>query len=103
MSDQRVIQILGRIDGEPSPWDGQYVVEYDPDPNPAPAMGPGWYLTCHLVTTPELDKAARFSTQVAMETWRRQSRTAPLRPDGKPNRPLAAFTVVIFDADKEDR
>lgn len=31
----------------------------------------------------------------AIQAWRAQSRTTPLRDDGKPNRPLTAFTVTI--------
>lgn len=33
--------------------------------------------------------------KTAFEIWRKQSETLPLRPDGKPNRPLTAFTVEI--------
>jgi hypothetical protein len=31
----------------------------------------------------------------AWELWRRQSTVAPLRDDGKPNRPLTAYTIEI--------
>lgn len=31
----------------------------------------------------------------AMSAWRTQSTVTPLRPDGKPNRPLTAYTVEI--------
>lgn len=34
----------------------------------------------------------------ALAYWKRQSTVRPLRPDGKPNRPLSAFTVEIQDA-----
>lgn len=33
----------------------------------------------------------------AFEFWRQQSKTRPLRDDGKPNRPLTAKTVAIVD------
>jgi hypothetical protein len=50
----------------------------------------------HVVFTPHVEKALRFeSAGAAMEFWRTRSKTVPTRPDGKPNRPLTAFTVEI--------
>jgi hypothetical protein len=44
--------------------------------------------------TPHISEALKFdSVSDAMECWRKQSQTRPLRPDGKPNRPLTAFNV----------
>jgi hypothetical protein len=41
-------------------------------------------------------KAKKFSSQLdAMEYWKTISRTVPRRPDGKPNRPLTAYHVLI--------
>jgi hypothetical protein len=34
-------------------------------------------------------------TRAALEYWKRQSHTVPLRPDGKPNRPLTAYSVSV--------
>ena len=43
-----------------------------------------------------LDEALRFEDhRAAFEYWRRQSTVRPLRADGRPNRPLTAFTVEI--------
>jgi hypothetical protein len=36
----------------------------------------------------------------AFEFWRQTSKAKPVREDGKPNRPLTAFTVSIFDWEK---
>ena len=36
----------------------------------------------------------------AFECWKRQSTVCPLRADGKPNRPLTAFSIT-FDFDRE--
>lgn len=48
--------------------------------------------TADWVSNPEL--AMRFDGfREAMEAWRTQSTVRPLRDDGKPNRPLTAFTV----------
>lgn len=35
------------------------------------------------------------SFQEAAEFWKQQSKTAPLRPDGKKNRPLTVYTIEI--------
>lgn len=41
-------------------------------------------------------KAKRFpSFQAAMDCWNAQSTKVPLRPDGKPNKPLTAFSVTV--------
>ena len=39
-------------------------------------------------------EAMRFDTvEAVMECWKTQSRTVPLRDDGRPNRPLTAYTI----------
>lgn len=46
--------------------------------------------------TKDIKQAMRFdSHEAAFEFWRRQSKTRPLRPDGKPNRPLTAINVTF--------
>lgn len=46
--------------------------------------------------THDLAEAMRFpSFEAAMECWRKQSTVVPLRDDGKPNRPLTAYNVII--------
>jgi hypothetical protein len=67
--------------------EGTYVQEYDPDA--FSGMG-------ELTATHDLQKAKRFaSAGEAMEFYRQQSKSHPLRNDGKPNRPLTAYTVSI--------
>jgi hypothetical protein len=40
----------------------------------------------------------RFKTAgEAWMLWRRPSRVRPVRADGKPNRPLTAFTIEVLD------
>lgn len=66
---------------------GSYLAGYDVDAH----GGRGW---AHW--SANLDDALRFETNVAAtEVWRKQSTVRPIRPDGKPNRPLTAFTVTI--------
>lgn len=49
--------------------------------------------------THDLAKAMKFSDSLdAADVWRTQSTVLPTRPDGKPNRPLTAFTVEIRQA-----
>lgn len=46
--------------------------------------------------TSDLAKAKRFPTwDAAMECWKAQSKVAPVRPDGLPNRPLTAWSVTV--------
>jgi len=46
-------------------------------------------------------KAKRFpDSRAAMTEWTRQSVVRPLREDGKPNRPLTAFTVSPMPMDE---
>jgi len=50
--------------------------------------------------TKKVKKAKRFASyDEAFEFWRAQSKTRPLRPDGRPNRPLTAFNITIERVD----
>lgn len=79
------IRIVGSADGRPDYWDGQYLVTWDFEAR----GGRGWG-----TFSPHVKVAKRFATRAqAIAFWRRQSRTVPIRPDGKENRPLTAFTI----------
>jgi hypothetical protein len=84
----RVIQIISLADGRTTDLDGQYVVEYDPGRD-----GPEWGF--HIITTTDIDKATRFDDPITV--WRSVDPRQPERPDGKPNRPLTAWTINMFD------
>lgn len=92
-----VMKIEGLVNGEPSPFDGQYLVEYDPErdgtaPNGIP-------MSAHVVTTWDPGEAKEFPSAIeAGEEWKRVCKRNPRRPDGKPNRPLTAFTVTILES-----
>lgn len=48
------------------------------------------------VITPHRERAMVFdSFAQAFDYWRQESKFQPLRSDGKPNRPLTAYTVEI--------
>jgi hypothetical protein len=71
----------------PSNLEGQYVKRFDP--NKFEGRG-------ELIPTRNRDEAMVFaSAEEAWDFYRQQSTTHPTRPDGKPNRPLTAFTVTI--------
>lgn len=56
----------------------------------------------HTMFTPDKQLARSFeSIGDAFEFYRQQSKTVKLRDDGKPNRPITAFTVEIMPLDEE--
>jgi hypothetical protein len=72
---------------------GQWVKDYDPDARDG--LG-------EVFPTPDLAQAKRFATvREALKFYSQVSRVWPVRPDGKPNRPLTAFTVE-FEHPPED-
>jgi hypothetical protein len=61
---------------------GAWVMSYDPDGS--------------VEWTNDPDHALRFDNRTdAFELWRKPSKVNPIRADGKPNRPLTAFTFSI--------
>lgn len=82
MTTQRVIKIVGLVNGEPSPFDGEYVVAFDVE-------------TSVLTTVATANDALVFDSVLAAgEFWKQTD--GKIRPtDGKLSRPLTAFTVVI--------
>lgn len=89
-----ILEILGLVDGSESPFDGQFLVDFDPD---RPGVTPdGRSFIFHLLTTTDRAEARVFADAgEAHEFWRQVSRANPVRPDGEPNRPLTIFTVTI--------
>lgn len=87
---ERVIRLLHLVNDQPTPFDGQYVVEYDPSRD---GVRIGW-MNFHLVTTPHLAEATRYTIEQAADTYLAVDARQPIRPDGKPNRPLTAFHVM---------
>lgn len=84
-----VLQILA---GE---WADEYVVDYDPEVDGVSPSGEP--MMCRLVTTPDIAEAHRFTSFLeATECWRRIPERTPVRPDGRPNRPLTALAVTVL-------
>lgn len=92
-----IVQLIGLANGETSPFDGQYLVEYDPTRQGHTPDGKP--MICHLVTTPDCTKATRYTTDAAslLYQW-----TDGERPDGQPNRPLTAFHIIFEAAEPVD-
>jgi hypothetical protein len=96
-----VLQIVGLNTGEPTPFDGQYLKEYDcsrdgrsPD---------GRRLLAHIVTTPNIEDAMHLKDMAEFHAvWAAIDPRNPVRSDGKPNRPLTAFSVMAVPYRKED-
>lgn len=87
-----IIRLIGMVAGESSELDGQYVAAYDPTYHPLGQPYAGGILE----VTDDPRKALRFPDALAAtEKWRQ---SYGLRPDGKPNRPLTAWTVELEEA-----
>jgi hypothetical protein len=81
----KVIKCLGLADGRDGPA-GYYLSDYDPETG-----GSTWGTKADALTFPDLP--------AAMARWQSVHALDPVRPDGKPNRPLTAFTVTFEDTD----
>lgn len=86
-----VMRIVG-LPYHPTPFDEQWLVEYDPH---RPGVDPdGKPMLAHIVTTPDRAKALRFDSWVtAHQVWCQTS--GYIRPDGEPDRPLTAFAISL--------
>jgi hypothetical protein len=75
------------VAGPPDGNEGRWLVWCDVDAN----RGRG-----AIRTTEDRADAASFPDAAeAMRYWKRTSHVRPKRPDGKPNRPLTAYTIEI--------
>lgn len=84
MVGMRLIALGGTLlPGEP------WLKTYDPNA----AMGQGEI----TVTTNPAEAMAFASKHLAMECWRQVSTAVPTRWDGRPNRPLTAYSVEITE------
>ena len=82
-----VIRAVAFANGSRCPHEGQWLKSF----NHEAFGGQG-----HAVFTDDPDEALKFaSNAAAFEFWCPQSETKPLRPDGRPNKPLTALTVEI--------
>lgn len=87
-----IIQIMGDALGGRPPPKPTFVLDCDVDAY----EGRG-----NVVFTQKREEAKQFATPAeAFEYYCRQSTVAPLRDDGKPNRPLTAYHAVLLKDDQ---
>jgi hypothetical protein len=87
-----VIIALGFENGTPCPHAGEYLKSFDHEVYDGQGLG---------VFTKSLARAKRFDThEDVFAFWNMQSASRPLRPDGKPNKPLTALSVKIEPVDE---
>jgi hypothetical protein len=80
-----LLRIVARADGARTEFDGQFIKAWDFD-------------AATLDTTMDPRAARHFANAAeALGAWRSVHEANPVRPDGKPNRPLTAFTVEIVN------
>jgi hypothetical protein len=85
---KQALKIFGSALGNETEFDGKYVKTYDPD------HGEHGRLT----VTADLQDAMHYEDAgAALEVWKAVNRNHPTRSDGKPNRPLTAFTVEMVN------
>lgn len=91
-----IIQIEGLADGRPSPHDGRYLKEYIPRPlellsDASPVTDDMRVMDASIIrSTADPHEARQFASFAdAAECWKT---SVGMRPDGRPNRPLTAFT-----------
>ena len=85
----RQIFLIGNTIGIPTALDHTWLREYDPDAHGGRGVIRG---------TKNRAEAMQFAEAGdAMKLWRAQSRVRPLRPDGRPNRPLTAYTIEVCE------
>jgi hypothetical protein len=87
VSGKCVVMIVGLPDGLPTPYDGQYVVAWNPHVR---------YGTLAITTTPDKTKARVFaSLDEAVGEWNTVSKVQPVRPDRRPNKPLSGISITF--------
>lgn len=95
-----VIQILGWAIHKPCDIADEYIawVDVQKYTRPKDLEQPVRKMVKHwLITTPDIDQAYRFKdSTAALRVYREIKKSDPLRPDGKPNRPLTAFHINLF-------
>lgn len=89
-----VLKFVCRADGAPTPIDGHFLKEYDPERD---GGEDSVWVEAHLVTTEDRSEALDISSAALVRLYQAIDTRNPTRPwDGRPNRPLTAMTVEIM-------
>ena len=88
------LRIVGRVDGQPSEFDGKYIVDYEPELHDPDGNYDGGVID---VRDNRSDADVFATMEESAEMWKRgpSCECHRTRADGQPNRPLTAFTVEI--------
>lgn len=90
-----VLKLLSLADGTKTAYDGQYLVSYNPEMDGTDPDGNE--MQCTIKCTTDANGAKTYPSQsAAWAEWTRTSKRAPVRGDGRPNKPLTAYTVEIL-------
>ena len=85
-----LIRAVGFANGVHCPHAGQWLKTFNHDAQQGRGYG---------TFTSDPLKALHFATAAAaMQFWAKQSSVNPIRPDGKPNKPLTALSVEVEPA-----
>jgi hypothetical protein len=91
------IVAAGLADGSPCHVVGQYLKSFDVD-----FGDDGGEITGRAVWTADVSRAKSFANYAAaFAEWNQQSKRIPFRADGKPNKPLTAFSVEVVKGTTE--
>lgn len=83
---EKVIRIVGLVNGQPSSADGAYIESWDE-------------LNEQLNVTDDVERALRFPhAGAAITFWKTPSILQPIRTDNKVNRPMTVYTVEVLNA-----
>lgn len=94
MSTEVVILVAGDALGN-AEHAGEYIESFDPNARHPLGLG-------KVTFTSDVRRARRFpGISEALAFWKTQSPTVPLRDDGRPNRPLTAYTITFQYVKKE--
>lgn len=90
-----VMQLVRLTCGQPSPYDGLWLVEYAPWQMGVDPLGRR--ISARIIATRDVSQARVFrSTREARTYWRMPS--GRVLPNGMPDRPLTAFLIAIEPA-----
>jgi hypothetical protein len=88
MNDNIILVLADDAPWFPDAHVGQALAFYDPD---------SYFGAGEFRFTSDPTEAIRFpSAADAFDEWKRVSTVRPIRHDGKPNRPLSAFTLKVM-------
>jgi hypothetical protein len=92
------MRIVGLVFGGTSDFDNQYVVEYDPA---SPGRSDGQEMAYSLMTTPDINHAARYPDVMAALCVYQQFADGHEDSNGDPYRPLTQYNVEFEPVESE--